>query len=321
VAGGVQLRNVGLGDARILHERARRPPRSTRLRLRQWRRWLKSCETPWLPFRFSGSPPSVRNEAGQPYTTESRRRKRPWIFHGRGDDDASNLQATIALLNADVDAPLIIELLRDVTHDLRRPWADVELADLDDATITFTHQVDRSGTRVRLKTDDSEGTVVIPRRVAVMLLEHRARSPHCRDDDLVFATRSGRAISQRNALRALRQTQKRARTPDGKPTFPILHEDGPVPHGAVPTFHGFRHTAASYAIAAGDSAEEVSWMPRHKNSAVTRQVYVQEVKSAECRAAARSKLDERYGSALPTKELALGTEEAGEGAVVISLRS
>jgi integrase len=31
-----------------------------------------------------------------------------------------------------------------------------------------------------------------------------------------------------------------------------------VPRGAVPTFHGFRHSAASCAIAQGDSAEEVS---------------------------------------------------------------
>ena len=50
-----------------------------------------------------------------------------------------------------------------------------------------------------------------------------------------------------------------------------------VERGRVPNFHAFRHTAASEAIAAGDGAEEVSWQLGHKNSNVTRAVYVQEV--------------------------------------------
>ena len=95
-----------------------------------------------------------------------------------------------------------------------------------------------------------------------------------------------------------------ARTDDGKPTFPALHavdERGrrlAVERGAVPNFHAFRHTAASEAIAAGDGAEEVSWQLGHKNSNVTRAVYVQEVKSAERRARRRAKMEARYGSAL-----------------------
>ena len=71
-----------------------------------------------------------------------------------------------------------------------------------------------------------------------------------------------------------------------------------VERGAVPNFHAFRHTAASEAIAAGDGAEEVSWQLGHKNSNVTRAVYVQEVKSAERRARRRAQIEARYGAVL-----------------------
>ncbi len=97
---------------------------------------------------------------------------------------------------------------------------------------------------------------------------------------------------------------KAATDDDGRPTFPVLHgvdENGgklPVTRGSVPTFHGFRHTAASEAIAAGDGAEEVSWQLGHKNSNVTRAVYVQEIKDAERRARRRAKMEARYGSVL-----------------------
>ena len=71
-----------------------------------------------------------------------------------------------------------------------------------------------------------------------------------------------------------------------------------VERGTVPNFHAFRHTAASEAIAAGDGAEEVSWQLGHKDSNVTRAVYVQEVKSAERRARRREQIETRYGAVL-----------------------
>jgi len=58
----------------------------------------------------------------------------------------------------------------------------------------------------------------------------------------------------------------------------VLRPRKQVPRGTVPHFHGLRHTAESEAIAAGDGAEEVSWQLGHKNSNVTRSVYVQEIK-------------------------------------------
>jgi len=44
--------------------------------------------------------------------------------------------------------------------------------------------------------------------------------------------------------------------------------------------------------------EEISWLLGHENSLVTRQVYVQEVKSAERQARQRAGLETRYGGVL-----------------------
>lgn len=183
-------------------------------------------------------------------------------------------------------------------------WADVSLDDLDAAEVRFEYQVDRQGHRQPLKTDESRRTVEIPRRLAGMLVAHKLRRKDTRPAAFVFATRSGAAIQQRNVGAALRSAQEQATDDRGRPTFPILHERDEhghrlaVPRGVVPSFHGFRHTAASEAIAAGESAEEVSWQLGHKSSLVTRAVYVQEVKSAERTARRRALMEARYGSVL-----------------------
>jgi integrase len=187
-------------------------------------------------------------------------------------------------------------------------WADVQLDDRDAAAIRFEYQVDRQGRRQPLKTDESRRTVEIPRQLAVMLAAHKLRSGDTSASGFVFATRSGAAIQQRNVGTALRWAQGHATDDRGRPTFPVLHERDEhghrlaVPSGVVPSFHGFRHTAASEAIAAGESAEEVSWQLGHKNSIVTRTVYVQEVKNAERTARRRARMEARYADVLKTAE-------------------
>jgi hypothetical protein len=57
-------------------------------------------------------------------------------------------------------------------------WQDLDLRDLDAATIAFTHQVDRRGVRVLLKTEESRAVLPLPRSAALMMLEHKARSLH-----------------------------------------------------------------------------------------------------------------------------------------------
>lgn len=51
---------------------------------------------------------------------------------------------------------------------------------------------------------------------------------------------------------------------------------------------------ASWAIAEGEGAEEVSWQLGHKDSTVTRKIYIQEVKSAERSAKRRDQMEQRY---------------------------
>lgn len=187
-------------------------------------------------------------------------------------------------------------------------WADVTMTDLDDAEVRFEYQVDRYGQRAELKTEESRRPVPLAREVAELLVAHRLASPDTTSGAFVFASRSGRPLGQRNVLRALRATQMRAVTDDGLPTFPRLHEADP-PRDAAPNFHGFRHTAASVALREGDSESEVAWMLGHKNSNVTRAVYLHEVRDSERRAAQRAKQARRVGSALAAHD---GSSEAAD---------
>lgn len=129
---------------------------------------------------------------------------------------------------------------------------------------------------------------------------HKIKSAHSQPDAFVFCTKSGRPLGQRNVSRELRRAQRAATDVDSRPTFPVLHhkdandEPVPVPRGAIPCFHSFRHTAASWAIAEGEGAEEVSWQLDHKDSTVTRKIYIQEVKSAERSAKRRDQMEQRY---------------------------
>ncbi len=103
-------------------------------------------------------------------------------------------------------------------------WADVRVDELDDAEITFARQVDRKGNRRPTKTGGSARTVPIPRELALILARHKLASPKTTPESFVFATRSGRPLSQRNVARALRKAQERATDEHGRPTFPLLHE-------------------------------------------------------------------------------------------------
>jgi integrase len=59
-------------------------------------------------------------------------------------------------------------------------WENPLSADPTRATTSFTHQVDRRGNRVPLKTEESKATLPLPRATALMLLEHKARCSHKR---------------------------------------------------------------------------------------------------------------------------------------------
>jgi hypothetical protein len=135
-------------------------------------------------------------------------------------------------------------------------------------------------------------------------LSWRPRSPHCsfvsrplqarRTRGLRLLHRDRESHKPAERLPELRRAQRRAVGADGRPTFPALHARGAdgkrlgSPRGAIPCFHSLRHTCASWAIADGDGAEEVSWQLGHKDSIATREVYISEVRSVERTARRRS---------------------------------
>lgn len=183
-------------------------------------------------------------------------------------------------------------------------WAEIRIADLEDAEIEFGFQVDRHGVRRPTKTDGSARTVPIPHEPATVL-EHHQRDARYRDQtDFVFATGTGRPLQQRNVSRALREAQTRAIDGHGRPTFPALHqldtagEPVPVPRGTLPSMHSFRHTVASRALLAGESVDEVAFLLGHRDGTVTRAVYVREVADARRRAMRRSRMTAEFAPAL-----------------------
>lgn len=183
-------------------------------------------------------------------------------------------------------------------------WDDVRLQELDDAEIAVGWQVDRYGNRRPTKTDRSARTVPIPKELALMLARHKLGSRHAQPTDYVFCTCTGRPLGQRNVIRALRAAQQQARGEDGHPTFPELHardEQGcplHVPRGALPSMHSFRHTAASRALLAGESVDEVAFLLGHRNANVTRAVYIHELADARRRSMRRSRMIAEYGDLL-----------------------
>jgi hypothetical protein len=74
------------------------------------------------------------------------------------------------------------------------------------------------------------------------------------------------------------------------------------------------------AIRDGESAEEVSWQLGHRNSNITRAVYVQEIKDAERRARRRAKMEERYGGVLAAADSRVPQRDANvKAAEVVDL--
>jgi integrase len=192
-------------------------------------------------------------------------------------------------------------------------WEDLDLANLDAATVEFRFQVDGKGERQPLKTEAAERQLDLGRSIASILAAHKVGSQWSGQTDFVFATGSGKPLSRHNVHRELRATMRAAVLSNGKLAFPILSETDdqgepvPVPKGAVPSLHSFRHTYASDAIHRGDGTEEVSWDLGHRDSTVTRRVYIAEVRTAERSARRRQRNEDRDADRLAKLGSALGS--------------
>ncbi len=263
---------------------------------------------------WHGIPPTGGLENGErPKLSQSRPRR---LFK------VAELEQTIAAAHEPYKALFALAAVTGARESelLGLVWSDLDLSDTNVATVSFNFQVDRKGQRQPLKTERSRRRVQIPKSLALMLLEHKARSVHCGSSLFVFSTRMGRPIAQRNLIRELRRAMKAATDDKGRPTFPALHEGRPIKRGELPTFHGFRHTAASQAIHDGDSAEEVSWQLGHRSSLVTRAIYITEIQSAEREAKRREKMEARYGSVLEAATRSRQSQAPRSEAEILKLR-
>lgn len=178
-------------------------------------------------------------------------------------------------------------------------WGNV---DFDAATLTFTHQLDRHGDRVPLKTKRSRRCIEITPMLVAKLREHKMASGRSGPHDLVFVSRDGTAHDHRNiAGRVLARAVKRA-------GLEAVERDGEVIEYA-PTFHNLRHSHGSALIASGWDIEEVSARLGHANTATTQRAYIHAYDAARRSDQRRDRL------------AALYTVENGEpsGAVVATL--
>jgi integrase len=243
------------------------------------------------------SPVSLLLASERPKPSRSPRRR---IFEG------AELEQTIAAASEPYRTLFAVAALTGarVSELCGLRWSNVRLSDLDDAELEFAWQVDRQGRRRTTKTDGSARTVPIPRGLATMLARHKLASRDVRPDAYVFATRTGRPLSQRNVGRALRAAQARATDGRGRPTFPVLHvrdEHGqgvPAQAGSVPSMHSFRHTVASRGLLAGESVDEIAFLLGHRDGNVTRAVYVREVADARRRAMRRDRMAAEFTGVL-----------------------
>jgi integrase len=243
------------------------------------------------------NPVSLMLPSERPKPSQAKRRR---LFEG------AELEETIAAATEPYKTLFTVAALTGarLSELLGLTWANLRLDPLDDAEIEFAHQVDRRGQIRPTKTDESARTVPIPAQLAQLLPYHRGRCTHLAPADFVFATRSGRAISQRNTVRALRAAETAARSADGSLTFPMLHEQTAsgeriaIPHGALPSMHSFRHTVASRALLAGESIDEVAFLLGHRDANVTRAVYLRELSDARRRTMRRSRMTGEFSAIL-----------------------
>lgn len=242
------------------------------------------------------NPVSLMLSSERPKPSQKRRR----IFEG------GELEQTIATADEPYRTLFTLAALTGarLSELLGLTWAKVRIDHVDEAEIEFACQVDRHGNLSPTKTDESARTVPIPPQLARILVDHMQQSRHSRPSDFVFSTRTGRPFSQRNIGRALRNAQRNASNDAGEPTFPVLHatdDSGhpvPVPHGAVPSMHSFRHTVASRALLAGESVDEVAFLLGHRDANVTRAVYLRELSDARRRTMRRSRMTAEYAELL-----------------------
>lgn len=220
------------------------------------------------------------------------RRERPKITD---DDDAPQRilgRDELARLLSKVEPRyrLMFELTAEtgarLSEALGLAWGNIDTAD---ASITFTHQLERKPPRdrVALKTKRSRRTLEITPGLAAKLRDAKMAAERSGKHDLVFVTSAGTAHDQRNiGGRVMARAVKKA-------GLGAVEHDGKVVE-AAPTFHDLRHSHASALIAAGMDIEQVSARLGHADVATTMRTYVHEFDKRRRSDAIRGKLAGLY---------------------------
>jgi len=178
-------------------------------------------------------------------------------------------------------------------------WRDVEL---DESTVTFTHQLARRAQHVALKTKRSRRCIEIPPGLVAKLRKAKLASAHGGPHDFVFTTRAGTPHDHRNiGGRVLARAVKRAGLES------IEHNGQTTP---APTFHNLRHTHGSRLIAAGWDLEEVSARLGHADVGTTQRAYIHAYDAARRSGQRLSRLAQLY----PDGDDATGGEVVSLGA-------
>jgi integrase len=183
-------------------------------------------------------------------------------------------------------------------------WEDVHL---EENTIEITHQLDRKGNRVPLKTKRSRRALEVTPELAAQLREHKLRSRFSAPHELVFTTAGGSGHDHRNiGGRALARAVERAEL------GAVKDRDGVIVQPA-PTFHDLRHSHASALIAQGWDIEEVSARLGHASVATTQEIYVHAFDAARRSDDRRARLASLYGPDPVVTDPPLPKREVGHG--------
>ena len=170
-------------------------------------------------------------------------------------------------------------------------WGEI---DFDRATVTFTHQLDRNGRRVALKTRRSRRCLEVTPALISKLRTHRLASVRSGPHDFVFTTRNGTPHDHRNiGGRVLARAVKRA-------GLEAVERDGVIVEHA-PTFHSLRHSHGSALIAAGWDLEEVSSRLGHADVGTTQRAYVHAYDAARRSDERRNRLAALYATGAPAQ--------------------
>ena len=183
-------------------------------------------------------------------------------------------------------------------------WENI---DLDAETIAFTHQLDRDGKRVPLKTKRSRRVLEVTPRLIAELRRLKLKSRRSGAHHLVFVTREGTPHDQRNVGgRVLQRAVERAGLSAVK--------QGDTTVISAPTFHALRHSHASALIAAGWDIEEVSARLGHADVSTTMRIYVHQFDAARRSDDRRARLTGLYGGDVATNVATPEVSSARQGA-------